>query len=291
MFGPAYARAASGFGQVWSAGWIGQAGVTTALLADMEYEGDKQVLEGDFGFLVSNDCPPENWDAITADLGHAWNVLETRYKYWPCCGNFQSPLEAFTKLITDNDLKPEEMEQVTLKVEGQNFLPRYHGLDMENHVDAQFSPHYNIAVAAHRVRRGPDWQARSTIANPGIRDFMKRVTLEVYPRCEETRHQEIDIERRKYIDRRPSCVEVTARGKVYAQATEYAKWLSVESPEYRATDEGLADKFRANTYGILDAEAVETAIDTIMNLESVNDIGSITRCFVKEGLNKSDRDA
>ena len=145
-------------------------------------------------------------------------------------------------------------------------------MEIGSHVDAQMNLPYNIAVAAHRIKVGPDWQARSTIDNPKIREFMKKVSYETNPRCEEARHQDLVVEGRPYISRRPAYAEVSARGTSFTQEVEYAKWLSMDVEEFRVGDEGLADKFRANASKVLKGDKLEKAIEAIYGLEKIDDI-------------------
>src|SRR5205085_7781279 len=105
--------------------------------------------------------------------------------------------------------------------------------------------------------------------DPGIRAFMKKVTIEPYAKAQETRHQELIVEGKPYIERRPSLVRVTARGREFTQGAEYAKWLSIENTEFRASDEDLAQKFRANASETLGDREVERASDGIRKLDEV----------------------
>jgi len=262
------------------AGWTNQAGVTAAILAEMGERGDRSVLDGDYGFWAMNGSSSCNWDAMTKNLGKDWMILQSKYKCWPCDGQFQSPLSAFIKIIEDNSLKPEEIEQVIVKTERTGGVPQFLKTEVYNHVDAQFSLFFNIAVAAHRVKLGPLWQARSTVENPSIRALMKKVKWEEYSRAEEMRHQELEVEHKSYLNSRPSYVEVKARGKVFTQTAEYAKWLSTETPGYRATDEDLINKFRANAENVLNARKIREAIDIIMNLEKVSDMNDMITTLV-----------
>ncbi len=269
----------NGMAKYGPAGWIAQGGVTTAILAEIGYSGDREVLDGEYGFWMMNGSRKEAVDLtkITAGLGKDWMILRVCYKYWPCCGLFQSPLTAFTKLIDDYNLRPEEIEEIFVRSETFAGFARYRATDIHNQIDAQASMPYNLAVAAHRVKVGPEWQLKSTIENPSIQRLMKKYRWEHYPKTEETRYQELVVEGKPYITRRPSMVQVTARSQVFTQDVEYAKWISAGNPEFRATDEGLADKFRANTEKVLNGAKMEKAIETIFTLEEMDDVSALTK--------------
>jgi len=262
------------------AGWTAQGGVTTAELASMGYQGDRSVLDGEYGFWAMTGSEACDLQKITVGLGENWNVLKVLYKCWPCCGVFQSPLGAFSKLVVDNDLKPEEIDHVVIKNEGHGGLPRFRYAEIQHNVDAQTNLPYNIALAAYRVKVAAGWQSERNLKDPRFRAFMKKVTVEPYARADETRHQELILEGRSYLERRPCCVQVAARGREFVVTADYAKWLSTDNEEFRATDEDLMNKFRANAAGTLDAVQIEKAIDRIMSLDTVGKMSDLIEVLV-----------
>ena len=251
------------------AGWTAQGGVTCALLASMGYEGDRTVLDGDYGFWAMVGSKNSDIGKIVNGLGETWNLRLAMYKRWPCSGHFQAPVGTFAKIVADNDLRPDEIEAVLIKNEGQSMLAKFTFRELRNHIDAQTNLPYHIAMIAHRIEGSPAWQADENMNNPTVRAFMNKVTVEAYDRAEETRYQELVVERRPYIDRRPCFVEVTARGKKFSEAGEYAYWLSTGNPAYRASDGDLANKFRRNAERTLPPAKIDRAIDRIMNLEKL----------------------
>jgi len=261
-------------------GWVGQAGVITAVFAEQGYRGDDTVLDGDYGFWAMNGSPSCEWEKLTQGLGKEWAFLAIGYKYWPCCGMFQTPLDVFTKIIDDHDLSAREIDKVVVMNEAMNSLPRYMNVDVRDHVEAAASLPYNIAAAAHRVPRGPKWQWRETLENPEVREFMNRVEQVVYPRCEEMRHQDLVVDGRRNLKHRPARVEVHARGRTFAHAVDFANWIPNDVPETRASDEGLADKFRAGASGVLSERDTEAAIDCIMHLEDLGDASKLAALLV-----------
>jgi 2-methylcitrate dehydratase PrpD len=252
-------------------GWTAQAGVVTAQLAQMGYRGDDTVLDGEYGFWAMNGSQICDWEKLSDGLGSEWAFHAIGYKYWPCCGSHQSPLDAFEVILNKHNLAPSEISKVVVMNEAYTGLPKYVNVDIRDHVEAASSLPYNIAVAAHRVTWGPQWQSRETLERQDIRDFMKRVEHRVYDRCEVTRHEDLVIEGRRNLKRRPSLVAVHARGHVYEHAVEYARWLTNDVEESRATDEELARKFRANAFGVLNKTKTDAAIDCIMNLDDLPD--------------------
>jgi 2-methylcitrate dehydratase PrpD len=137
-----------------------------------------------------------------------------------------------------------------------------------------------MAVAAHRIRRGPGWQTDSVIRDPRIRAFMKKVRHEVNPRSEELRRQDIEVEGRPYLSHRPANVVIMARGRVFERSVDHANWLSMGVDAYRASDDGLAEKFKLNAEVVLSDNKAEDAIATIMQLEAVEDLSPLMETLV-----------
>lgn len=257
-------------------GWTAQAGVLTAHLAELGYRGDVTVLDGDYGFWAMNGSPACDWKKLTTALGQEWAFEAIGYKYWPCCGSHQAPLDAFVEIIDAHDLTPDEITRVVVKSEALAGLPKYVSTDVEDHVEAASSLPYNIAVAAHRVPWGPQWQSRETLAREDIRAFMPLVEHAVYDKCEVLRHQDLVIDGRKNLKHRPALVEVHARGTTFVHNVDFAKWLTNDVVESRATDEGLASKFLACASGILTQTQAQAAVECILNLETLTDAANLS---------------
>lgn len=258
-------------------GQTAQTGVQTARLAAMGYRGDTTVMEGKYGFWAMNGSPACDWDKLTGGLGEQWAFEAIGFKYWPCCGSHQAPLDAFEAIIDRHGLAADEITKVIVCNEALVGLPKYVSTDIQDHVEAASSLPYNIAVAAHRVPWGPKWQSRETLARQDIRAFMSKVTHQVYERSEETRHEDLVIDGRRNLRRRPALVEVHARGEVYQHAVEFARWMTNDAPESRATDEDLARKFMACADGVLEVAQAEAAVEAILSLETLEDTAELAR--------------
>lgn len=263
-----------------AAGWTAQAGVTAALLAQLGEAGDRSVLDGEYGFWAMNGSQACDYEGMVANLGKDWKILQSKFKSLPCDGIYQSPLRPLMDLVRENDLKPEEIDHILVKAEANMFCPQFMSTTIENNVDASMSFPFCVAVAAHLVPVGPAWQKRETIENPSIQDFMKhKVQFEVYDYAEETRRQEIEVEHKPYINRRPSYVEIHARGQVFTRTAEYAKWLSAETPEFNATDDDLITKFHGNTADVFTRTQSDKAVELLMNLENVESVKDLMKAL------------
>lgn len=264
-----------GYAKFAPSGWMAQGGVVTAVMAEMGYRGDTSFLETERGFWAMNGAPAWDPARITDRLGEDWVFMNAGYKYWPTCGFYQSPLDAFTWLIDEHKLQPEEIDEVVYQIEKFAGIDKYVTTEPNDHVEAAASGPFVMSVAAHRIRRGPGWQARSVMDDPSIRSFMKKVRHEVNPRSEELRHRDIEVEGRPYLSHRPARVVVKARGQLFERSVDYANWLSMGVEACRPTDEGLAEKFRLNAESVLNAESTDAAVDAILGLERLEDVAGL----------------
>ncbi|MBU3740257.1 MAG: MmgE/PrpD family protein [Rhodoferax sp.] len=266
-----------GYAKFGPSGWMAQGGMVTAQLAEMGYRGDTSFLETERGFWAMNGAP--EWDAskVTSDLGQHWVFMNAGYKYWPTCGFYQSPLDAFTALIDTHGLQPEEIEDVVYQIEQFAGIDKYVTTEPNDHIEAAASGPFVFAVAAHRIPRGPGWQARAVIDDPAIRAFMKKVRHEVNPRSELLRRQDLETDGLPYLRHRPARVVIRARGQVFERSVDYANWLSMGVDACRPTDEALAEKFRLNAEGLLGHAQTEAAIDMLLRLEEIDDVMQVMR--------------
>lgn len=248
-----------------SAGWIAEEGVTAALLADTGYTGDVSVLDGDHSFWRFSGS--ESWmpEKISRNLGQRWHILDMRYKVYPCCGIIQGPLECFTAILDENSLAPQEIEEVKVWLDPLSEEPLWHSRQIQNEVQAQFSVSYVMAVAAHGLELGPEWQDPSTRKSPAVRGFMDKITFASHP----------DYGRAALEDHnaRMAKVEVQARGRTYT--IERSQTRGAATPESaRISDRELEEKFRHNTSGRLPRDRVDKAAKFIWELEELKDISA-----------------
>jgi 2-methylcitrate dehydratase len=249
-------------------GWICQASVTAALLAEQGYTGNPRVFDGEYGFWRFYGAERWDPDLVVNSLGRQWRFMEMAYKPYPCCRFFHGQLDCLMRVIEKNHLMPEEIESI--KSFGLPFVANPAPLEVTNQTDVQFSLPFVLSCVAHRIKVGADWQDWDTVRNPTIREFMKKVTLLVDPKAMEAKQKDP----RSWLSR----VEVVAKGKTYVEETMYAKWTNFT--DLRAADEELVDKFRGNAARLLTQDKIDKAVEQIMTLEKLEDVTELTSLLV-----------
>lgn len=237
-----------------SAGLLSQLEVFSTQLAEKGYTGDTEPLAGEYGFWKAFGGDAWNPDLINEGLGQNWHFPERIfYKAFPCCGAMQNTIAHFNSIIDENDLQPEDISEVTVKLGALAELPVWRTRDVETHIDAQFSVLYVFSVAAHRIEIGPSWQMEETIKDHRITEFMKKVNV-ITP-LDKIAREKADVE---------VVVGNGASRKVYAKTG-----LALG---YEMTDTMLREKFRRNSGSILSENQVEKVTEAIMKLEEFSDV-------------------
>ena len=248
-------------------GWMCSSAVNAVLIADMGYTGDPTVFDGDYGFWRFYSCESWNPDLVMDQLGKKWLFTDILYKFYPCCSFFATQLDCFRGIIDKNNLMPEDIESVN--VLSAPFFASPNPMEVTNQVDAQFSPPYVIAVAAHRIKIGREWQDFDTIRDKNILEFMKKVKFQVHPGVADAKRKDP----RSWLAK----VEVAAKGKIFTEERMYAK--GTNGTDFKATDEELVEKFRGNASGLLTQDKIDRVIKSLLALEQVENISEIAEQF------------
>ncbi len=260
-------------------GWQSTGAVTAALLSEMGYTGDITVLDNpERGFCFFVGYP--NWypEEITKDLGKTWCfTYRLHYKPYPCCGVFHSTLDCFYDIIEPNNLMPEEIETVKVFGRGAMMGPPRQGApsplkrEIGGISAAQFNMPYNIAVAAHRIKRGVEWLDPDTRQNPQILEFMDKVISQTDP--------DYMAKYMSVMEKDPlsalAKVQVIARGQTFTVEREHRKGTT--GTEAAATEDELIEKFRHNAVRILTKDKINRAVEALVNLENIGNISQLMR--------------
>lgn len=240
-----------------STGWIAQAGVTAALLAQSGYTGDATVLDGEYAFWRFSASAREKWrpEKLLEGLGQEWFLGQPYsifYKHYPFCGLCHAEMDDFLEIVRTHQLRPEEIDSIRILCDPLIEQPIWVTTDIGTHVDAQFSVPFAFAVAAHGIRIGAEWQDESLLRDERIRAFMPRVTVGTHP---------AGLHR----------IEVHARGQCY-KAEHGARMPAMN-------DAQLLAKFEQNAASRLRAPTVDRLRRLILELEALADLAELSACL------------
>ncbi|MFX1534836.1 MAG: MmgE/PrpD family protein [Promethearchaeota archaeon] len=245
-------------------GWQDTGAIMAVRLAEMGYVGDLDVFNAEHGFWKF--CGYQGWrpQKITDGLGKTW-IFANRicYKAYITCAIFMSALDAFSDIIEKNNLTADDITsvKVTISKDPGFWTSGFLNKEIGNVVDAQFSIPYNIAVQAHRVPVGPEWQDIDTLRNPKILEFMnKKVNV--------VREWDTPESFRKK-------VTVVAKGKTFTEDRMNPKRGGMGPGDPQMTDEELEKKFRHNAQRILTEAKIDEAVKALWNLEKLKNVTDV----------------
>jgi 2-methylcitrate dehydratase PrpD len=95
-------------------GWAAQGGITAVRLAVHGGTGPATVLEGKNGFYATYlHGEPHHIEDEVATLGQQWVTNDIAFKLYPACHYNSAPIEAFTAILDEHPIRPEEIVSIT----------------------------------------------------------------------------------------------------------------------------------------------------------------------------------
>lgn len=258
------------------AGWIAQAGLVAALLAEKGFTGDATVLDGPYGFwkmIGSTRWAPT--EAVAA-LGRRWWILETSYKQYPCCRFMHHAMDLVADLVGRNGIDPDDIERIIVRL-----VPRATGSSIfattvpRDAMEAQFSVPYVVAASAYGRQHFPDLLFRETLEDPKVLKLAARVEMAPEPRQLGLRFERYGNEPVGPMDRVPTSVEVFASGCRYSAYTELAKGDPWDE-NTRFSEEEVMRKFVKCASAVLSPERARSALEVLCRLDDLGDVRELT---------------
>lgn len=251
-----------------SLGWLAQAAVTSALLAQEGYTGDSEILDGPEGFWRLFGGTAERWDParLTRDLGKRWSARRAWYKPYPCEVLIGVAINRLIEIMRENRLSPDDIDGIDFRSIPLLSTPCHTTTRIETHVDAQFSVPYALAVAALGIEPGPAWQAASTLADPRVARLMEKVRVGVH---------QFELAAPGSAKQAGSVGQIPCHLAVEA----HGRTLTIERTEAFMTPGEIAAKFDRNARTCLPQGKAEEGRQAILDLESTGNVADAMRWF------------
>ena len=93
-------------------------GVAAAAMVAHGFTGVEDVFAGERSFFVAYGRAPQP-EALVRGLGETYEIMNANIKRWSVGSPIQAPLDSLVELIEQNDLKADDVEQVTVRVAHQ----------------------------------------------------------------------------------------------------------------------------------------------------------------------------
>ena len=237
-------------------------GVTAALLAARGFTADPDALDGPWGFYAVQGGGV-NAEKIAQGFGKTWSIVEpgVSIKPYPCGVLTHPTIDLMLKLVTEHDVKPDDIEAVTVYA-GTNILKPIRYPIAVNHLQAKFSLPAALAMIALARRAGKHEFSDEFVGSAPMRAMQRRISTEL----------DLEIEKMGF-DK--------MRSRIMIQLND---WRTVEGwaderyrggPENPLSDADLEAKVRSCCEGVLDQETQTTLIDTAWSVGQLRDAGKL----------------
>ncbi len=250
------------------AGWCSQGAVLAVLLAKQGIPGVKDILDGKNGLFRVYLREQPDYERLVGDLGTRFRTLELHgFKAWPACGANRRPITAILELRKEHSLRPEDVEAITIS--GGEHLFRL--------------------SEPSEIKRRPPHSAQAKFSLPftcAVAMTYGDVKLHNYTKAGLTDAKTLEMADRVWVkqDDSPTRQADTASaeirtkdGRVYYKQVVHPLGDDRRNPMSQAQIEAKFRDCAAYSQKPLSEETVEKIIALVADLETVPDIGAITR--------------
>ena len=256
-------------------GFSAKAGIFAANLASKGFLGVKDPLLSRWGYF-SLYCPTHNVEGLTKDLGKTF-YSEAVFKPYPGCRFNHSSIDAALKLVSENEINVDDIEQVIVTVSESpltKFLGKPFDLGDVPEISATFNLPYNVANVLVRKSVKLSHFTEKFVRDSLVVSIAKKIEVISEPPSKGLGGA-VDLEKTAW-----SRVKVKMKsGQEYATSVAIPKADPIHSP---LSDEEIKDKFRENVAfsNLVSKNSSEEALKMLDNLEEVSDVERITKLLV-----------
>ena len=241
------------------AGRAAENGITAAELASRGFTAGDDALDGEWGFFQvlggGVDLP-----RIMTTLGHPYSIVDpgVSFKPYPCGSLGHPTMDAMLKLVTDHDVKPDQVAHVAVRA-GSNILNPLRYKTAKTELEAKFCLPFMMSSILLRRRAGIREFTDEFVASAPVQAMMANVET-VFDK---------DIEARGFDKMRSVVVVQLKDGQTLTQPSDERYRGGPENPFTRAD---LHAKFTDCASLVLSADRIKRALDAIESVEKLANI-------------------
>jgi 2-methylcitrate dehydratase PrpD len=242
-------------------GLMAHNGIRAAQLAQRGFTGDRDVLEGEYGFWRFAGGLGCDWSFLTRDLGGSyWTIPETWFKRYPVILYANPGLDLVRRMATENGLRPEQIDRVEIRTTRTNPVQLIRRID--DSMDAWTSYPYTTAAALFDVSPRRSWHEEATYRRADLLALAEHVDIQ-----------------------RPRPDEVQGTGNYWegwcpVRATMWAtgrELVGAQDHLVKLDDVELSGKFQENVAGLVDAADARRLEDVCWNVGSLGSARELGR--------------
>lgn len=176
-------------------GWVAEAGVHCAQLAQRGVTGPQRFVTGHYGYGHLYGRDRLDAEALLAGLGTEWRLQRMVFKKYPSCGVTQGVTELALQLQARHGVAAGDVEraEVRLPPYAHRLVGHPFRIGSNPRVDAQFNAGYCVANAL--ARRGSRLQhfAPPQVADPALAGLIGRIRVLADPALDARGHTAVDL--------------------------------------------------------------------------------------------------
>ena len=237
-------------------------GVTAALLAARGFTADPDSLDGPWGFYAVQGGGVSA-EKTSQGFGKTWTIVEpgVSIKPYPCGVLTHPTIDLMLKLVTEQDVKPEEIDAVKVYA-GTNILKPIRYPVAANHLQAKFSLPAALAMIALARKAGKREFSDEFVSSPPMQAMQYRISTEL----------DAEIEKMGF-DKMRSRIEIRLKNGNMIEGWADERYRG--GPENPLSDAELEAKVRSCCEGILDEERRSFLIETGWAVAQLRDAGEL----------------
>jgi len=258
-------------------GAMAEVGINAAVLVSHGWVAQEDLLDEGNEFWRSFAAVGCDWDAMYNDLGQHWYIGDCAIKPYPFCRYGHAGLDIFTRIVTTEKLKPEDIDDILLGIPPHELSETLAStMTIDEGLKLMVSSPSALALVAMGVPPGPKW-FNADFKDERLRSIARKVRYEVKKEWSPLLMEQM---KKDGIFRRfPAEVTVrTKSGTVFHGHADYAlgdPW----DPASVMSDERLALKAHQFLDGILPAKKIDALITAVNTLESAPDVRAIAQAM------------
>jgi len=240
-------------------GFAANRGVMLALLIQKGANGPKGIFEYPTGFCNAYSDEPAI-ERITEGLGEPYEITVNSLKAYPTILCSHSPIQSVQEMMKEHAIDDKEIQRIHLRIsetakgQGMNYHP-------DTPLAARLSIPFCVALAAvdKKVHLGQFTEER--LADPGIKDLMKRIDIEDDPSLN-----------KKYPNTLVSITEIETREKGNIRHEVIYPKGNTRNPLLR---EDVASKFRELCSVTFPKDQYEELLEMLSNLDRLSSVDRV----------------
>jgi 2-methylcitrate dehydratase PrpD len=237
-------------------------GVTAALLAARGFTADPDALDGPWGFFAVQGGGVSA-EKVSQGFGKVWTIVEpgVSIKPYPCGVLTHPTIELMLKLVTEHDVKPEEIDSVKVYA-GTNILKPIRYPIAANHLQAKFSLPAALAMIALARKAGKREFSDEFVGSAPMQAMQRRISTEL----------DAEIEKMGF-DKMRSRIAIRLKNGRMVEGWADERYRG--GPENPLSNADLEAKVRSCCEGVLDAEKQTALIDAAWSVAQLKDAGKL----------------